>query len=256
MVLALAPVTAGRVRHESYLYPGFRAVVYLPTIQRQRRLQAHILAGLPIRSVVFAGCGFGDEMACLLENGLPSATDVVAIDIADVGVEVRASVDGIRAVSFFECDLLDLEELPGTDTFDLVQAGFVFHDLTDEEKDEGFGVAARMLNAGGYLLVSDFYPTRLSPEDLYRPFVEEADEEARAGRMPWSARAEFLGNGETPGLLRTIVEAEAGDRDFFDCPVAAVARAQRYGLRLVQMRINDLNHTLRVLLFQKLPEPL
>lgn len=252
MVLALAPVTARRARHASYLYDGFRAVVFLPSILRQRELQALLLAALPIRSVVFAGCGFGDEMSSLLATALRNVQDIVAIDIADVSHDVFEAADRLaKPISFFDCDLLDLEDVRGSGSFDLVQAGFVFHDLTEAEKDEGFGVAARVLKSGGYFLVSDFFPGDLTPEDLYGAFIDEAEVEARAGRMPSAARDEFLGDGETPGLLRTITRAAAGERDFFDRPDAAADRARRHGLRLIQTRVNDINETMRVLLFQK-----
>lgn len=253
MVLALASVSPRLTRHDSYLYPGFRAAAFLPSIQRQRQLQALVLDALPIRSVVFAGCGFGDEMSYLLDNTLPDAGKIVAIDIADVADDIVKVARRVRKrVSFCECDLLDLEVVHGSSSFDLVQAGFVFHDLPGEEKDEGFAVAARALNNGGYLLVSDFFPsTELSADELYEPFIEEADAEVREGRMPALARGEFLGDGQKPGLLRTITEAAAGDRDFFECADSAVARSRPHGLRLIGTRVNELNNTMRVLLFQK-----
>jgi SAM-dependent methyltransferase len=254
-MVAFAPLIARRIRHESYLYPGFRAVVFLPSIRLQRELQVLLLDDRSIRSVIFAGCGFADEMACLLERGLGHARDLVAIDIADVEADVlEMATRAGRTVSFSECDLLDLETLPRSGSFDLLQAGFVFHDLTEDEKDEGYGVASRVLGKGGYFLVSDFFPGNVSPEALYRPFIEEAERETAAGRMPATARDAFLGDGECAGLLRTIAGAAAGERDFFDLPGEAIRRAARHGMRLVETRINDLNDTMRVLLFQKTSE--
>jgi len=255
MSSSLAPTITLRERqHTSYLYDGFRAVVYLPSIRRQRELQSLLLQPLAIDAVLFAGCGYGDEMATLLRKGLPAARHVVAIDIADVDEDVAEVADRIeRPISFYDCDLLDLEDLPDSGSFELIQAGFVFHDLADDEKDEGFAVAAHTLRFGGYLLLSDFFPPPISPEALYGEFIKEAERETRAGRMPRAARDEFLGDGVKPGLLRTIARAAAGERDFFDTPDMSVNRARRHGLRLVATRINDINASMRTLLFQKTP---
>jgi ubiquinone/menaquinone biosynthesis C-methylase UbiE len=123
-----------------------------PGVDRKfERLRAVLLARLPARAVLDAGCGDGRYLAALAEApGTPQR--VVGVDISERilgAAELAAEAAGVGA----ELVRANLEALPFADgEFDLVLSVQVVEHLLDPAA--GLGELARVLEPGGTLIVS------------------------------------------------------------------------------------------------------
>jgi hypothetical protein len=188
-----------------------------------------------------------------LEN--PEFT-MTAIDIADVEDEIRLRKFATTLGSRFILRRLALHESDRLGAFDVVQCGFVLHDMSPATKDAALATLAKAVSPGGYLIVSDFFLLEIrdvpsQKRELYTCVIEEAEHALRVGHLGQAEFQILLGDGRGPGLLATRAEAICEERDFFDTVSLMQERAARFGFQLVQTHHNALNRWLTILVMQR-----
>jgi SAM-dependent methyltransferase len=250
-------------REESHLYPGFRFVGALSSIGVQRDIQGLILQALGPRRLFVVGCGYGEELATLLgeivTRGLP--VRVTAIDLLLVEERLNSHDFARRLGSrfkFFQLDLMDAPSMPGYGQFDVVQCGFVLHDITYPEKDRALKTLAESVRPSGYVVVSDIFCWKNNHNlaevaDIYDTFLYEAHFALGCGMLQRQQWQSLLGDGSGPGLLSTKAEAASGSRDYFETLDRMVDRAADCDLEICSIESNPVNPWLRVLVMRRKP---
>lgn len=244
----------------SHLYAGFKFAGKLQSVEMQRRLQAGLVAMVPSQKLLTVGCGYGEELKQLL-GGLKlddPDVDVTAIDIADVRGSLQSYGYARQLGERFrygQLDLIGLEQLSEFGNFDIIQCGFVLHDISWSFKDKAISSLGRAVHAGGYQIISDIFVAtgvdkRSEATLIYDRFLREADASRRAGTLSDEGWNELVGDGESPGLRRSKREAVAGDRDFFDTLPDMLERAKRCELQVCRVIENPVNDRLAVVLMR------
>lgn len=240
----------------SHLYKGFRHAGTLASIQAQRDLQRRALACLHGTRLLIVGSAFGEEANHLL-YGTSRWLRVVAIDLVDVASQVFQQpvllMLGWR-FGFYRCDLLDTFKLHEYGSFDVVQCGFVLHDMPSREKDRAIRQLAYAVRPGGHIIISEIFSSTGGDQTsnaaaVYDTFLREATTARDLSRLRSSDFDELVGDGVKPGLLRSREEAVQGNRDFFEPLAETIERARCAGLRLKKVAVNPVNRDLCVLLF-------
>lgn len=247
----------------SHLYPGFRYVDRLPLVIAQRNVQRQIIGDLlvnkNIRSILSIGCGYGDELASILPDDIDSL-HVCAIDVADVEKDLRLNGFAKRLNSrliWCRLDLMDLTSVPWYGEFDLIQCGFVLHDVEHGQKNHAVRLLSRAVKLGGHILVSDIFLSgnvkfEFQVRNIYDAFLAEANAALKLGTLTPNQWRMLLGDGDQlPGLLCTKEEACVGNRDFFDNDDTWTQRALEVGLSFVRRERNPLNPMLRIDLMKR-----
>lgn len=245
---------------DSHLYPGFRFAGALASVDMQRRLQQDALATLPVRQLLSVGCGYGDELDVMLDGNVArdDSFRVFGIDLADVADEVRARPNVARLgdrFKFGRLGLLDVESIEGFGSFDVVQCGFVLHDIDPEDKELAIDKLARAVRPGGCLLISDIFlsdgdvPREI--ESIYDEFIAEAHDALRRGQLERDQYEALAGDGACPGLIRSRSDAMRGTRDHFEESSVLIDRARRAGLVLQQVLTNPRSGHLLVMVFTR-----
>lgn len=245
----------------SHLYPGFRHASALRSISEQRRIQNEILRSLRPRRLLSVGCAHGDEIRELLrcidlldERFYVSAIDVC--DVEDVLWTHSFARDLGERLAWKQLDLLHAAELPGYGNFDIVQCGFVLHDVPWGMKNDAFAILLRALRRGGHLLVSEIVakPDRsyaAEVADIYDAFIDEAAACRKAGALDANSWQAFVGDGEPPGLLHSKASALGENRDFFDTQAALIDRAESAGSQVQRIITNTVNERLIVAVLRR-----
>ncbi len=246
---------------ESHLYPGFRFAGALPSVLKQRRIQAQMLRALCPRQLLVVGCAQGDELSDLLsEINLDNADlTVTATDVCDVEEVLRSHRYAISLgarLHWMQLDLLEAERVSGYGSFDVVQCGFVLHDICPETKDRALEVMSGAVKPGGHLIISEICLKEGSDPaseaiEIYDVFLKEADEARRTNLLQPHEWSRLVGDGESPGLLRTKREAMEGERDFFETRSELIRRAERAALEVRETVVNEVNPRLTVLLLRQ-----
>lgn len=253
------------MKPDSHLYEGFRFAGALSSIATQRKMQREILISSGARHLLSIGCGFGEELECLLSNRdeANSAFRVVGTDIAPVegAVSAQPSVAMLgKRFEFSAINLLDIDSLSGFMAFDLVQCGFVLHDIEPGKKDYALDLMARAILPAGLVMVSDIFLTRgdirAESQEIYDCFITEASEALDEGRLDHSQHRALTGDGTSSGLIRARLDAVSGKRDHFEKPSSLIDRARKAGLVLQQIWKNPRNERLQVLTFSRAFEEL
>jgi hypothetical protein len=185
---------------------------------------------------------------------------VNAIDLCDVEEELRAQdiarVLGER-LRWNQLNLLDARELPEYGDFDVVQCGFVLHDIPWDLKDRAMMILLEALQPRGHLVISEIaarpdrnYVSEMS--EIYDAFVAEAITSRESGSLNPDSWQLLVGDGVTPGLLRSKADAIEGGRDFFDTLPRLVERAENAGLRACNIIENGKNDRLAVTVFRRI----
>jgi len=247
----------------SHLYQGFRFASVLPSIRAQREIQRKILHILRIKTLLVLGCAFGDELAQLLEGITYMSSDisVTAIDLASVEDALRAhtfaKVLGPH-LKWRSLDLLDAAQLPEYGEFDVVQCGFVLHDVPYDDKDRAMAVLSGAIRPGGHLIISDMFISdkqdRLTEAcNIYDAFLSEASSARNSGLLGAEEYRPLVGDGVQPGLHRSKKEATEGMRDFFDSLESLIDRFRKAGLHICRIEPNPINSSLSVILAVRPP---
>jgi len=249
---------------DSHLYPGFRFAGALASVDAQRRLQRDALATLPLQHLLSVGCGYGDELELMLggREGGDDALRVLAVDLADVGHEVGSLPNVARLgerFRFQRLGLLDAEAINDFGGFDVVQCGFVLHDIEPHDKGRAIATLARAVRPGGYLLVSDIFLSEGGGDareigSIYDLFIAEARDALDRRRLNRGQYEALIGDSACPGLIRSRCDAMRGTRDHFEKPSALVHRARQAGLVLHRLFTNPRSGRLLVMLFHRPPE--
>ena len=253
---------------ESHLFRGFRFAGRLPSIKAQRNIQSHLICELirdyQIRVFLSIGCAFGDELnefhtSCKHLRSL----DVVAIDLADVNRELHrqafARALGQRLL-WKQVDLLDIRSLPRYGIFDIVQCGFVLHDICRPDKEQAYQVLADSVRSGGWLILSDMFPMFSDSQSgivreyasevkkLYESFIVEANSARERGILSSDEWTALVGDGHSPGLKSNLHEALNGSRDFFETQSQTERRLVQAGFVIERVIQNPINSRLAVIL--------
>jgi len=253
----------------SYLYPGFKHVGYLPSVAFQRTVQRRTIVKLlkeqPCIKMLSIGCGYGEELNhCLMGlEGDGVIVSVMAVDVAairrDIFSQSFANQGNIR-LSYEQLNLFNLYEAPGFGCFDIVQCGFVLHDVESNRKQLAFDIISKAVRPGGQVIISDIFVSDAAVqqcclnvlytqevENIYGQFLYETQSAYTAGLLCEKDMNELLGNGQEPGLLRTSKDAISGNRDFFDSVAQTVSRMRYCNLDIDEVIYNPHCHNLAVL---------
>jgi SAM-dependent methyltransferase len=243
-----------------HLYPGFRHVGALASINAQRLVQGGLLRDVAPKSLLIVGSGYGEELDLLVacQPSIDNWSILSIIDLADVHGDLASQphlAELKRKPSFRRLNLLDAAELQEFGAFDCVQCSFVLHDIFPHEKDRALRALAESVRRGGHVLVSDIFVQL--PEDaneiseIYDGFIHEAEAAFREGGLREDEFHALVGDGNARGLKRSRREAVRGERDFFEPLDVLLERARRVALTLVDVIQNPLNARLFVLLFSR-----
>lgn len=206
----------------THLYPGFRYAGALASIREQRECQRNVLQGLSGTSLLIIGCAYGEEANRIVGNA-SRWTSVSTVDLADVTATVIRQpglMELGRRLRCWQKDLLDIQTIEGYGHFDVAQCGFLYHDIRFEEKQEAMRKLAGAVSPDGHMILSEiFCPGDHSEVSdtvrVYDSFLSEAAAARDKQRLTSTEFTELVGNGETPGLLRSRSEAAEGGRDYF-----------------------------------------
>lgn len=251
--------------NESHLFRGFRYAGRLPSIETQRTIQSSLLSELirnhDIGLFLSVGCAFGNELNefYLLSEHFRNL-DVVAIDLADVNHEIHSQAFALslgQRLKWEQLNLLDVQSLRGYGTFDVVQCGFVLHDICRPDKEQAYQVLSDSVGLGGWLILSDMFPA--SPngtakeylsevKKLYESFIAEANSARERGILSVDEWNDLVGDGYGPGLQRNLQEALTGSRDFFETQSRTECRLVESGLVIEKVIQNPINSRLAVIL--------
>jgi SAM-dependent methyltransferase len=247
--------------NESHLYEGFRYASALSSIGAQRDIQKRLLRELQPREILVIGCAHGDELSHIVSDidiG-NSEISVAAIDLSDVREPLYshefARLLGSR-LQWRQLDLMKAAELPAYGRFDVVQCGFVLHDIPWELKDRAMGVLLDALRPGGHLLISEIVAKpdcdyRSEIGGIYDVFVDEANEALNSGLLDQDGWRQLVGNEAGPGLLQSKAKALQEGRDYFDTLDTLIGRAEDAGLRTQGVIWNDINDRLAVAVLKR-----
>jgi SAM-dependent methyltransferase len=216
------------------------------------------MSALQPTRVLSVGCGFGDELDHLLANvnvENPSFR-VTAVDIVDVGSHVLSQRFAARLGTRLTWRRYDLNSVWQLGEFDVVQCGFVLHDVPSSGKLQALESLARAVAPGGYLIISDFFLHHMNDIPgqklaAYNLIIEEAVQALDSGDLNQLELQELLGDGVGPGLLATRAHAVLEERDFFDTVPLLMERASHFGFHLVQIHRNQFHEWLAVLVMQR-----
>jgi SAM-dependent methyltransferase len=211
--------------------------------------------------VLAVGCAYGHELDLALSrlDLADSRVAVTAIDVAEVERDLRACKFAKRLgerLHWRRLDLLDCHLLEDYGAFDVVQCGFVLHDIKPAAKERALATLARALRPGGFFVLSDFFicgedNAAAQTDEIYQQILDEALDSFKDGRLESSELAMLLGDGLGPGLLSTKEEAFRGHRDFFDSVPRMLDRAARSGLECLRVVRNPLNQWLAILVMRR-----
>ncbi len=253
---------------ESHLFRGFRFAGRLPSIEAQRNIQSSLISELirdyQIGLFLSIGCAFGNELnefyaSCEHFRSL----DVVAIDLADVNRELHSQAFARalgQRLEWEQLDLLDIRSLPRYGMFDIVQCGFVLHDICPPDKEQAYQVLADSVRLGGWLILSDMFPlfsdspSGIAKEyvsevkKLYESFIAEANSARERGILSADEWNALVGDGHSPGLKSNLHEALTGSRDFFETQSQTERRLVQAGLVIERVIQNPINSRLAVIL--------
>lgn len=255
---------------QTHLYRGFRHVGLLPSIMFQRQAQKKSIKESCHQdnkiTMLFIGCGYGEELDALLSGHESNAmvSNIIAIDIAPVEsylLDQPFVTQKNLALIWRQLNLFNIHENPEFGHFDLVQCGFVLHDIEFSNKQSAFDIIGKAVRPGGRVIVSDIYVSESALHQdalddsymqevgcIYDRFLNEVQQVFKAGCLLEEDMNELLGNGQTPGLLKTSKDAMDGKRDFFDSIAQTVARMRQSGLEVDEIICNPHNDKLAVLL--------
>jgi 2-polyprenyl-3-methyl-5-hydroxy-6-metoxy-1,4-benzoquinol methylase len=245
---------------QSHLYPGFQFAGRLQTIEYQRIIQKIIIRHFNPHDVLSIGCAQGDELEMLFDNENLAINDynITAIDLYNVEKEL-CSKKFVRSLGsrFFwqQMDLLECDILHDYGQYDMVQCGFVLHDIPYELKDLALYILKRAVTSEGYIIVSDFFLTSANKykaqiSSLYEKFIHEAQQVQKRGSLsPWSYH-QLVGDSTTPGIYRTKQDALHGDRDFLDDLSSFIKRVERMQLEICSIYSNPICPQAKVILLK------
>ena len=250
----------------SHLYQGFQYAGKLQSIEYQRMVQKNIILTIRPCNILSVGCAQGDEIETILNNESIKTTccNVTAIDIANVWSELSSKkiVKTIgKRFSWQLMDLLECNNLHDYGQYDVVQCGFVLHDIPYELKNIALYKLSKAVAHRGYLIVSDFFFTYVRNykeqiSTLYDNFIQEAQQAMPIGRLSPLAYHQLVGDGTEAGIYRTRQEAMQGDRDYFDDMNTFMSRVNRLQLKIIGVYQNPLCSFAKVILLQSTCKPI
>jgi SAM-dependent methyltransferase len=218
-----------------------------------------MFADLRPKSVLTVGCAYGDELAVLLRGMALSQMSVTAVDLANTARALYCF--GYAQVlcprfTFQRLDLLRAWHLSGYGRFDVVQCGFVLHDIPYPMKDHAVAIIAKSVAPGGYAVLSDFFSVRnvdieTSLRHIYDGFIFEGKAALGHGRLKSDEWDLLAGDGTQPGLLRCRRQAMAGGRDYVDDLRTFAGRLRQAGLQMCHITLNMASSQLAVILARR-----
>lgn len=173
---------------QSYIYPGYKQVDIFGPIRTQKKIQADIIKSISLKeniSALFVGCGYGDEIQYFSEylNGqFNNFTEITAIDIDKSLSPLIHSLPWKQKFpqidfKFIGTDLLLIADYLSKNTkFDLIQCGFVLHDIPFDEQAKAIKILFSYLKMGGLLLISEIF---LNNQRIFNIPMEDSEKKRR-----------------------------------------------------------------------------
>lgn len=194
------PQTAGAVLDWGWRYDLMVSVLDLVTLGRLRQIHRLVLdlAELsPGDMVLDVGCGTG-TLALEAYQRVGPAGRVVGIDPGPRQID-RARTKAARRGVGVDFQIGAIERLPFTDaSFDAVLSTLMMHHLPDDLKRAGLAEIARVLKAGGRLVIADAEHPHLHPFAPHRRIAQESTGIARLQAVLDEARLGTVKSMQVP----------------------------------------------------------
>jgi ubiquinone/menaquinone biosynthesis C-methylase UbiE len=254
------------------VYSGFKYVGKLPSIEKQRILQKDLLDNFNCSHKKFLQIGTGDgfEMEVLIQSNFFShCNPTIYLCEVDLSYFSKSSLPNLSRYSGqseeIVCSVEKIEEIFPAATLDIIQIGFVMHDIEcPTEKDEAFASLFSILKPNGKLVFSDSFINNIPQNSeeyektrknqvasLYDFFIKEADDCLKNGGLNKSEYELLLGDGKTAGLVKTKADAIRGVRDFYEEIGTTIARLRKAGFEIMSVIDNPVHDALKIIVAGK-----
>jgi ubiquinone/menaquinone biosynthesis C-methylase UbiE len=248
------------------------ASIYKQRVMQRAIIEQLLREGLKQEAkLLVVGVGDGRELETLLESEMIKTmlAEVVALDIEDWLTDEIAALPNLAEVASRLTFVLGraehLECLFEAEKFDIVQCGFVFHELPyGEAKEQATRGCFHVLKRGGFLVYSDMFldnqlsnnpqreaARRQTIQRLYGQYLREADEALKEGRLTKEQWEMLCGDGIKPGLLKSMNDALSGEGDFYEPLGLCIDRLLNIGFVRLWVYPNCLNRSLYIIVGQK-----
>jgi 2-iminoacetate synthase len=253
------------------MYSGFRYVGKLPSIHKQREIQRDFLSELNnCENFLQIGVGDGFELEELLKSNLFKQHNpkVYVCDI-DLNFFNKSEHPSIRKyngkIQTIQSSITDLKTKFNPSFFDVIQVGFVMHDIKESEmKNKVFSYLQSLLKPNGILIFSDSFIDNMPSKnhdaeihrkeratELYDFYINEAKESMSSGKLKKAEYDLLLGDGDSVGILKTQTDAAEGSRDFYEDSETIVKRIRLAGFSVERVIDNPLFDSLKVIIAKK-----
>jgi len=222
------------------MYPGFKFINKLPSINEQRLIQrkflVHILASKQLKMIKFlsAGVGDGEELDFLFASSIlkSAIAKVICIDILNSyfnPYSLSNLSNVLNKTAFIQEDVRNIQKRFNQGEFDIIQCGFLMHEIKYENKNDVLINFFNLLKPNGYLIYSDIFADNhkrqsldeellriKSIERIYNSFIKEAIECVKNGAMASDEWNLLCGDGIKEGLLKSMKKAMDGLDDYYE----------------------------------------
>lgn len=254
------------------MYKGFQYAGRLPSIQKQRILQKEFLDNIDCTSKCFlqAGVGDGYETNVLFQsNFFKKCTPKVYlcdIDLSFLNISHHNFISNYSGqINQISCSISELNIWFNEPTFDVIQVGFVMHDIEHpKEKDEIFSSLYSILNPKGKLIFSDSFIDKMPTDNseyemkrkertivLYDFFIGEANECLKHNLLMQNEFDALLGNGNNDGIMKTQKDAANGMRDYYEDVNTTIGRMKLAGFSIKSVINNPVYDVLKIIIAEK-----
>ena len=257
------------------MYSGFKLIKKLPSINQQRLIERKVLENILVGKqpkeirVISIGVGDGEELNFLLASPIVKrvVAEIVCIDILGDyfhPCSLPKLKDLQHKVIFVQGDTRNLHRYFRKAEFDIIQCGFLLHELRYDDKNDVLLQFSDILKPSGYFVCSDIYMDNCKRQDpiedlqrirnierLYNLFIEEATKCVKNRSMTQQEWELLCGNGVKDGLLRSMKRAVGGFDDYYEPLPASILRLGQCGFEKVRTNPNVKNEYLFVLSARK-----
>lgn len=258
------------------MYPGFKFIGKLPSINEQRLIQKKVLENILLSkrieriNFLSVGVGDGEELNFLLTSPIlkSSIAKVICIDILNSYFNPY-SLPNVRdmnnKITFVQEDARNLHKHLTQAEFDIIQCGFLMHEIKYEDKNNILLQFFNLLKPAGYLVYSDIFTDNYKQENphedllrvknierLYKFFIEEATECVKNGVMTQTEWDLLYGDGVTEGLIKSMERDMEGLDSYYEPLDKAKSRLIECGYRDIETYGNQKNDYLFVISAKRL----
>jgi SAM-dependent methyltransferase len=258
------------------MYPGFNQINKFPSIIEQRSIQRKYLRNILNSSkdvkikLLSIGVGDGEELNMILldSNLVNDIEKIYCIDKVDNYFQPSKLPNLkfiLNKIYFIKQDIKKLYDNIQENEFDIIQCGFLMHEIEYEHKDRVINLLNNLLKAKGILICSDIDMDNFVRNDreednkrkrniisLYNKFIAEAKKCLKNKVMTMEEFNLLCGDGRNNGLLFSKNNAINGLDDYYEPLKTITDRINRCGFNCEDIFINSKSRSLFVICARKI----